>query len=46
MPEPRNGDTFPALTVDAAGGGYVPLPGDLAGSPRRRADLPRIIVPS
>lgn len=28
----HNGDTFPALTVDAVGGGSISLPGDLAGS--------------
>jgi len=32
MPALRNGDAFPALTIDAVGGGTISLPGDLAGS--------------
>lgn len=28
----RNGDSFPKLTINAAGGGVISLPGDLAGS--------------
>jgi peroxiredoxin len=32
MTKLANGDTFPALTVDAVGGGTLSLPDDLAGS--------------
>lgn len=32
MPRLSNGDTFPALTVAAVGGGTIRLPDDLAGS--------------
>ena len=31
-PTLHNGDTFPALTIDAVGGRAISLPGDLAGS--------------
>jgi peroxiredoxin len=31
MPLLQNGDMFPALTLDAVGGGQISLPGDLAG---------------
>jgi peroxiredoxin len=32
MPALRNGDSFPALTIDSVGGGTISLPGDLSGS--------------
>jgi len=32
MPALQNGDSFPALTVNAVGGGHLSLPDDLGGS--------------